>query len=49
MDEEERVRATAKGNTSNSQKNHLMIQYANPNSYNSNKIDKVMNKTVISF
>jgi len=47
MSEDERVRVAE--NMSNSQKNHLMIQYANSNNDNSRKIDEVMNKTFISF
>jgi Electron transfer DM13 len=48
MSEDERVRAAE--NMSNSQKNQLMIQYANLNNdRSSSKIDEVMNKTVISF
>jgi hypothetical protein len=48
MSEDERVRAAE--NMSNSQKNQLMIQYANLNNdSSSSKIDEVMNKTVISF
>ena len=47
MSEDERVRVAE--NMSNSQKNQLMIQYANSNNGNSSKIDEVMNKTVISF
>lgn len=47
MSENERVRVAE--NMSNSQKNQLMIQYANSNNGNSSKIDEVMNKTVISF
>lgn len=47
MNEDERVRVAE--NMSNSQKNQLMIQYANSNNGNSSKIDEVMNKTVISF
>ena len=47
MSEDERVRVAE--NMSNSQKNQLMIQYANSNNDNSRKIDEVMNKTFISF
>ena len=47
MSEDERVRVAE--NMSNSQKNQLMIQYANSNNGNGSKIDEVMNKTVISF
>ena len=47
MSEDERVRVAE--NMSNSQKNQLMIQYANSNNENSRKIDEVMNKTFISF
>jgi len=47
MSEDERVRVAK--NMSNSQRNQLMIQYANSNNGNSSKIDEVMNKTVISF
>ena len=48
MGEEERVRAAE--NMSNSQKNQLMIQYANSsNDSSNNKIDESINKTVTSF
>lgn len=48
MGEDERVRAAE--NMSNSQKNQLMIQYANSsNDSSNNKIDESINKTVTSF